>query len=238
MANENLIRLAPNLTSDIPMPVRKPLETAINLVRTSDLLVKRIADLVQPFDLTHHQVWYWESWRISERRYRRTKSRSNSSSVGLRSQSLINSLERRGYVRRSPPRTDRRMLLIELTDTGRQVAHDFRLLVHQHQKAWLAVLTERSKSNSLTLFIASSRPSTTLPQSLQAISIIYRPHPSAFSSPSLSKFSISSLLLSYLPNHHNLSNKLPSVPIALKGASHESPSAKMEALRAGTRSPL
>ena len=37
------------------------------------------------------------------------------------------------------------MLLIELTDAGRQVAHEFRLLVHRHQKAWLAVLTEQEQ---------------------------------------------------------------------------------------------
>jgi hypothetical protein len=37
------------------------------------------------------------------------------------------------------------MLLIELTNAGRQVAHDFRLLVHQHQKTWMAVLTEREQ---------------------------------------------------------------------------------------------
>jgi hypothetical protein len=38
------------------------------------------------------------------------------------------------------------MLLIELTDTGRQVAHEFRLLVHQHQKAWMAMLTEQEQT--------------------------------------------------------------------------------------------
>jgi len=38
------------------------------------------------------------------------------------------------------------MLLIELTDAGRQVAHDFRLRVHQHQKAWMAVLTEQEQT--------------------------------------------------------------------------------------------
>jgi DNA-binding MarR family transcriptional regulator len=37
------------------------------------------------------------------------------------------------------------MLLIELTDTGRKVAHEFRLLVHQNQKGWLAVLSEQEQ---------------------------------------------------------------------------------------------
>lgn len=59
--------------------------------------------------------------------------------------SLLDSLERRGYVRRLPHTNDRRMLLIALTDSGRKVAREFRVVVHQHQKAWLAVLTEQEQ---------------------------------------------------------------------------------------------
>jgi DNA-binding MarR family transcriptional regulator len=60
---------------------------------------------------------------------------------------LLDSLEKRGYVRRLPHSSDRRMLLIELTDAGRRVAHEFRLLVHQHQKAWLAALNEQEQKH-------------------------------------------------------------------------------------------
>ena len=117
----------------------------MNLVRTADLLVKRIADLVQPFDLTPSSGLLLGILadagvplppnQIAERLI---ISRASVTS-------LIDSLERRGYVRRLPHATDRRMLLIELTDTGRQVAHEFRLLVHRHQKSWLAVLTEQEQ---------------------------------------------------------------------------------------------
>jgi DNA-binding MarR family transcriptional regulator len=34
------------------------------------------------------------------------------------------------------------MLLIELTDSGRQVAHECRLVVHNSQKEWLSVLSK------------------------------------------------------------------------------------------------
>ncbi len=117
----------------------------MNLVRTADLLVKRIADLVQPFDLTPSSGLVLGILadvgvplppnQIAERLI---ISRASVTS-------LIDSLERRGYVRRLPHTTDRRMLLIELTDAGRRVAHEFRLLVHRHQKAWLAVLTEQEQ---------------------------------------------------------------------------------------------
>lgn len=117
----------------------------MNLVRTADLLVKRITDLVQPFDLTPSSGLLLGILadvgaplppnQIAERLI---ISRASVTS-------LIDSLERRGYVRRLPHTTDRRMLLIELTDAGRRVAHEFRLLVHRHQKAWLAVLTEQEQ---------------------------------------------------------------------------------------------
>lgn len=37
------------------------------------------------------------------------------------------------------------MLLIELTDTGRGVAHAFRPDVHQHHKVWLEALSEEQQ---------------------------------------------------------------------------------------------
>jgi DNA-binding MarR family transcriptional regulator len=37
------------------------------------------------------------------------------------------------------------MLLIELTDTGRQVANTFRPIVHQQQKVWLEALSEHEQ---------------------------------------------------------------------------------------------
>jgi DNA-binding MarR family transcriptional regulator len=59
--------------------------------------------------------------------------------------SLIDSLEKHGYVKRQPHQSDRRMLLIELTNSGREVADQFRPIVHQHQKLWLNVLTNQEQ---------------------------------------------------------------------------------------------
>lgn len=146
MANQNLIQIAPDFTKRYSGASPKATETAMNLVRTSELLVKRIADLIQPFDLTPSSglvlgilADFGEPLPPNKIAERLIISRASVTS-------LIDSLERRGFVRRAPHSTDRRMLLIELTDAGRQVAHDFRLLVHQNQKKWLAVLTEQEKS--------------------------------------------------------------------------------------------
>ncbi len=146
MANQNFVQLSPDFNERYPGASSKATETTMNLVRTSDLLVKHIADLVQPFDLTPSSglvlgilADFGAPLPPNKIAERLIISRASVTS-------LIDSLERRGYVRRSPHSTDRRMLLIELTDTGRQVAHEFRLLVHQHQKAWMAMLTEQEQT--------------------------------------------------------------------------------------------
>ena len=146
MANQNFVQLRPDFNTLYPGANSKATETAMNLARTSDLLVKRIADLVQPFDLTPSSglvlgilADLGEPLPPNKIAERLIISRASVTS-------LIDSLERRGYVRRAPHSTDRRMLLIELTDTGRQVAQDFRVLIHQQEKAWMDVLTEQEQN--------------------------------------------------------------------------------------------
>ena len=151
MSNQNFVQLPSDFNKRYPGASSKATETAMNLVRTSDLLVRRIADLLQPFDLTPSSglvlgilADLGEPLPPNKIAERLIISRASVTS-------LLDSLERRGYVRRAPHSTDRRMLLIELTDAGRQVAHDFRLLVHQHQKTWMSVLSEQEKSQLIDI---------------------------------------------------------------------------------------
>lgn len=65
--------------------------------------------------------------------------------------SLLDSLEKRGYASRRPHPTDRRMIWVEPTDLGRQIADEFRPIVHQHQKAWLSVLSEEEQEQLLAM---------------------------------------------------------------------------------------
>lgn len=146
MANQIFIQLPVDFNKRYPGASSKATETAMNLVRTADLLVKRIADLIQPFDLTPSSglvlgilADLGEPLPPNKIAERLIISRASVTS-------LIDSLERRGYVRRVPHSTDRRMLLIELTDAGSQVAHDFRLLVHKNQKEWLSVFSEQEQA--------------------------------------------------------------------------------------------
>jgi DNA-binding MarR family transcriptional regulator len=145
MANHIQIKLAEDFNEKYPGGSAKATESAMNLVRTADLLVKRIADVVQPFDLTPSSglvlgILADAESPLPPKQIAERLITSRATVTGL-----LDSLEKRGYVRRSPHSTDRRMLLIELTDAGRRVAYEFRLLVHQRQREWLAALDEQEQ---------------------------------------------------------------------------------------------
>ena len=142
ISNQYRVQISPDFTDLYPEASPKATETAMNLVRTADLLVKRIAELVQPFDLSPSSGLVLgiladsgDPLPPNQIAERLIISRASATS-------LLDTLERRGYVRRKPHPEDRRMLLIELTDAGRQVAYEFRSVVHQHEKDWFAGFSE------------------------------------------------------------------------------------------------
>jgi MarR family 2-MHQ and catechol resistance regulon transcriptional repressor len=146
MANETPIRIAPNFAELYPGADAKATEAAMNLVRTADLLVKRIGELVQPLDVTPSSglvlsILADAEAPLSPHEIAERLIISRATVTGL-----LDSLEKRGYVRRAPHAADRRRLRIELTEAGRRVADDMRLLVHRSQKTWLAALSDQEKS--------------------------------------------------------------------------------------------
>ncbi|MEP7359773.1 MAG: MarR family transcriptional regulator [Anaerolineales bacterium] len=151
MANYNPIKVAADFSERYPGANPQATEAAMNIVRTADLLVKRIADLVEPFGLSPSSglalgILADAAEPLPPHEIAGRLIISRATVTGL-----LDSLEKRGYVRRLPHGTDRRMLLIELTESGRQVAHDFRLVVHQHQTAWLAAFNEQEQRQLIGL---------------------------------------------------------------------------------------
>ena len=142
----NQISIAPDFSDRYPGGSALATETAMNLVRTADLLVKRIAEVVQPFGLTPSSglvlgILADASSPLPPNQIAERLILTRATVTGL-----LDSLERRGYVRRLPHTTDRRMLLIELTGLGRETAQAFRVEVHRHQKQWLSALDEREQA--------------------------------------------------------------------------------------------
>ena len=142
MANKMPVQIAPDFGARYPTASARATECAMNLVFTADLLVKRIASLLQPFGLSPASglvlsiVADGES-PLSPHKIAERLIISRATVTGL-----IDSLERQGYVQRRPHPSDRRMLLVEVTETGREVANTFRPIVHHQQKQWLEILSD------------------------------------------------------------------------------------------------
>ena len=145
MANQFSVQIAPDFADRYPNSSAKATECAMNLVFTADLLVKRISELLQPFDLTPASGLVLSILADSESPLPPNQIADRLIISRATVTGLIDSLEQREYVRRLPHPYDRRMLLIEPTDTGRQVANAFRPVVHQHQRVWMEALNEQEQ---------------------------------------------------------------------------------------------
>jgi DNA-binding MarR family transcriptional regulator len=141
-ANHNILKIDPDFEKHYPGASPTATEAAMNLVRTADLLVKRISDLVQPFGLSPSSALALSIIADAEVPLPPNEIAERLIISRATITGLLDSLERRGYVRRMPHSSDRRMLLIEPTESGRNIANEFRLVVHRQQKEWLAALTE------------------------------------------------------------------------------------------------
>ena len=64
---------------------------------------------------------------------------------------VLDSLERRGFVRRSPNPSDRRGQVATLTPAGLAVLQEVRTLIHRNEKAWAGVLTDRELATYIDL---------------------------------------------------------------------------------------
>src|SRR5512136_1004869 len=112
-------------------------EAVMNTMRTADMLFDRIGKLLRPLGVSAAGGLVLGLLRDrgpmspSELGDRLIVTRATVTGV-------VDSLERRGFVRRSPNPADRRSLLVEITPEGLEVLRDLRTLVHRNEKAWLS----------------------------------------------------------------------------------------------------
>ena len=145
MSNYVSTRVTPDFEKRYPDASAKATECAMNLVLTADLLEKYIAGLLIPFDLSPAAGLVLSILADSETPVSPNNIADRLIISRASVTSLLDSLEKRGYARRRPHPSDRRMIWVEPTDLGRQIADKFRPIVHQHQKAWLSVLNEKEQ---------------------------------------------------------------------------------------------
>jgi DNA-binding MarR family transcriptional regulator len=151
MANKKSTHVAPDFDERYPKASARATEGAMNLVLTADLIVKRITDLLRPFNLSPAGGLVLGILADSDSPLAPNKIAEDLIISRATVTGLLDSLERRGYVQRTPHGSDRRMLLIELTDTGKKVARDFRPIVHRHEKMWMAPLSEKEQRQLIDL---------------------------------------------------------------------------------------
>lgn len=142
MPNYGSVQLAPDFEARYPDSSAAATECAMNLVFTADRLTSRIAKLVQPFDLTPASGLVLSILADSEKAMPPHEIASRLIISRATVTGLVDSLERRGYAHRHSHPSDRRMILIEITEKGRQVAEEFRPIVHHFQKEWFQTFSD------------------------------------------------------------------------------------------------
>ena len=116
-------------------------EAVMNTIRTADMAFERIGRLLRPLKvsaaggLVLGQLRDHGAMSPSELGDRLIVTRATVTG-------LLDSLERRGFVRRTANPTDRRSLVVEITPTGLEVLQEVRTIIHHNETAWMRVLSE------------------------------------------------------------------------------------------------
>jgi DNA-binding MarR family transcriptional regulator len=116
-------------------------EAVMNTIRTADMLFDRIGRLLRPLGVSAAGGLVLGLLRDrgplspSELGERLIVTRATVTGV-------VDSLERRGLVRRTPNPADRRSLLVELTPEGGAAVTAVRTLIHRHEKGWMSALSD------------------------------------------------------------------------------------------------
>lgn len=151
MSNFVSLKVATDFENRYPDSSAKATECAMNLVLTAELLQKCIASLIQPFNLSPATGLVLSILADSDTPLSPNAIADRLIISRASVTSLLDSLEKRGFVKRQPHPSDRRMLLVKLTNSGRQVANQFRPIVHQHQKVWLKALNEKEQEQLIQM---------------------------------------------------------------------------------------
>lgn len=116
-------------------------EAAMNTIRTADLLFDRIGRLLRPLGVSSagglalgllRDLGPMSPSALGERLI---VTRATVTGV-------VDSLERRGLVRRTAHPTDRRSLIVEITPEGLATLSKVRTIVHRHERDWMSALSD------------------------------------------------------------------------------------------------
>jgi DNA-binding MarR family transcriptional regulator len=151
VAPEVPIRAGADFERLYPQASRSATECAMNLVRTGDLVVGRVAEVLRPFALSPAGGLVLSMLADEDRPLTPGEIRDRLLVKGPTVTGVIDGLSRAGLVRRTKHPDDRRRQLVGLTDKGRRLADRFRPAVHDAERPWLESLNEAERRRLLTL---------------------------------------------------------------------------------------
>jgi DNA-binding MarR family transcriptional regulator len=136
------VRVRADFEGVYPAASRHATECAMNLVKTGDMLVSRISSLLSQFDITPAGGLVLSMLAEAVEPLPQSSIRQRLLVSGPTVTGVLDSLERRGLVRRLSQPGDRRRRRVEITPTGSQLAAAFLPVVHAAERPWLACLSE------------------------------------------------------------------------------------------------
>jgi DNA-binding MarR family transcriptional regulator len=112
-------------------------EAVMNTIRTADMLFDSIGRLLRPLNVSAAGGLVLG---ILRDRGPMSPSELGERLIVTRATvtGLVDSLERRGFVRRYANPADRRSLIVEMTPAGLKVVHEVRTIIHRHEKALMS----------------------------------------------------------------------------------------------------
>ncbi|HEX9713982.1 MAG TPA: MarR family transcriptional regulator [Actinomycetota bacterium] len=151
MVKDTGIRVGRELEREFPGADHRATGAIINLARTESLIVGRLSEHLRAYDLTvgtFNVLMILRGaegplcpWEISERRLV-----ARGTVTGL-----LDSLEKRGLIRRDPHPEDRRMINVELTIKARELLDRLLPGFHAYEAALLRGLSQREKDTLIDL---------------------------------------------------------------------------------------
>ena len=135
------VTLSDDFYEQTPDANRLATEAVMNTIRTADLLFDRIGQLLRPLGVSSAgglvlgQLRDHGSMSPSELGERLIVTRATVTGV-------VDSLERRGYVLRSPNPNDRRGIIVGLTPTGLDAVAQVRTIIHSQERQWMGALSD------------------------------------------------------------------------------------------------
>ena len=159
LSNVDRISLPDDFDERWPGGSREATEAFMNVVRTSEAGIARVTRLLRPFDLSPTGGLVLSA--LADHGPLSPSALSDRLIVTRATMTgLLDSLERRGYLRRAPNPGDRRSLLVEITSEGARVADELRRVIHAAEAGWLSPLSASQRRTLVRLMPSSTTAST------------------------------------------------------------------------------